>query len=484
MAETIAPVYLVDDDEVSLTLYRGVLERHGLAGIVACQDSREVLPRLRQSPASALLLDLSMPHLSGTELLPLLRGEFPQTPVIVVTASDNLDTAVACMKGGAFDYLTKPVEPSRLWSAVRNALEMGELQREVRRLGRQVLSRELQNPKAFGRIITSSERLKSLFRYVEAVAGSPRAVLITGESGTGKELVARAIHELSGRRGAFVAVNVAGLDDTMLSDTLFGHEKGSFTGAEQARKGLVEQASAGTLFLDEIADLEQSSQTKLLRLLQEGEYYPLGSDRGQLSSARVVAATNADLEERQRQGAFRKDLFYRLMAHWVVVPPLRERPEDLPPLVEHFAREAAGAFGKPVPEIPPELFPLLETYPFPGNVRELQGLMFDALSRQEGRALSLKPFRDYLAARGVQERGVQERGVQAPRQEERSPQGAGQAGAARFCFGEPFPTLREVEASLIEEALKRSRGNQSLAARLLGVNQSTLSRRLKASEGG
>jgi DNA-binding NtrC family response regulator len=427
-----------------------------------------VLPRLRQAPASAMILDLSMPHLSGTELLPLLRGEFPQIPVIVVTATDDLDTAVACMRSGAFDYLTKPVEPSRLWSAVRNALEVGELQREVRRLGRQVMSRELQHPKAFAGIITCSERLESLFRYVEAVAGSPRPILITGESGTGKELVARAIHEVSGREGAFVAVNAAGLDDTVLSDTLFGHEKGAYTSADQARRGLVEGASGGTLFLDEIADLEPGSQTKLLRLLQDGEYYPLGSDRVQLSRARVVAATNADLEARQSQGAFRKDLFYRLMTHWVVLPPLRERPEDLPLLVEHFVREAAASFGKPVPEVPPELFPLLGTYSFPGNIRELQGLVYDALGRLEGRALSLQPFREYLTARGVQ----------APRPKERSPE-----GTRGFAFGEPFPTLREVEAFLIEEALKRSRGNQSLAARLLGINQSTLSRRLKTGEG-
>jgi DNA-binding NtrC family response regulator len=468
MTEPVAPVYLVDDDAVSLGLYAGVLERHGLAGIVACQDSREVLPRLRQAPASAMILDLSMPHLSGTELLPLLRGEFPQIPVIVVTATDDLDTAVACMRSGAFDYLTKPVEPSRLWSAVRNALEVGELQREVRRLGRQVMSRELQHPKAFAGIITCSERLESLFRYVEAVAGSPRPILITGESGTGKELVARAIHEVSGREGAFVAVNAAGLDDTVLSDTLFGHEKGAYTSADQARRGLVEGASGGTLFLDEIADLEPGSQTKLLRLLQDGEYYPLGSDRVQLSRARVVAATNADLEARQSQGTFRKDLFYRLMTHWVVLPPLRERPEDLPLLVEHFVREAAASFGKPVPEVPPELFPLLGTYSFPGNIRELQGLVYDALGRLEGRALSLQPFQEYLTARGVQ----------APRPKEPSPE-----GTRGFAFGEPFPTLREVEAFLIEEALKRSRGNQSLAARLLGINQSTLSRRLKTGEG-
>jgi DNA-binding NtrC family response regulator len=472
MTEPVAPVYLVDDDAVSLGLYAGVLERHGLAGIVACQDSREVLPRLRQAPAAAMILDLSMPHLSGTELLPLLRGEFPQIPVIVVTATDDLDTAVACMRSGAFDYLTKPVEPSRLWSAVRNALEMGELQREVRRLGRQVLSRELQHPQAFAGIITANERLKSAFRYVEAVAGSPRPILITGESGTGKELMARAIHAVSGRTGAFVAVNAAGLDDTMLSDTLFGHQKGAYTGAEQARKGLVEQASGGTLFLDEIADLEPGSQTKLLRLLQEGEYYQLGSDRVQLSKARIVAATNADLEARQRQGSFRKDLFYRLMTHWVVLPPLRERPEDLPLLVEHFVREAAATFGKPAPEIPPELFALLKTYSFPGNVRELQSLAFNALGRLEGSTLPLKPFREYLAARGVQAQGIQ-----APPEGEPSPE-----GARRFAFGEPFPTLREVEAFLIEEALKRSQGNQSLAARLLGVNQSTLSRRLKPGE--
>jgi DNA-binding NtrC family response regulator len=484
MTEPVAPVYLVDDDPVSLGLYTGVLERHGLAGLVTCQDSREVLPRLRQAPASALILDLSMPHLSGAELLPLLRGEFPQVPVIVVTATDDLDTAVACMRSGAFDYLTKPVEPSRLWSAVRNALEMGELQREVRRLGRQVTARELQHPEAFARIVTRAERLQSVFRYVEAVAGSPRPILITGESGTGKELVARAIHELSGRRGAFVAVNAAGLDDTVLSDTLFGHEKGAYTGAEQARKGLVEQAAGGTLFLDEIADLEPGSQTKLLRLLQEGEYYPLGSDRVQLSRARVVAATNADLEDRQSKGLFRKDLFYRLMTHWVALPPLRERSEDLPLLVEHFVREAAASFDKPAPEVPRDLVALLRTYSFPGNIRELQSLVFDALGRQEERTLSLDPFRQYLAARGVQAAPQEASGPEgAGPQEAAGPAGAGSAGPRRVFFGEPFPTLREAEALLIEEALKRSGGNQSLAARMLGVNQSTLSRRLKGPGG-
>jgi DNA-binding NtrC family response regulator len=473
--EPVAPVvYLVDDDPVSLGLHASILERHGLTGIVTCQDSREVLPRLRRAPASVLVLDLGMPHLSGAELLPLLRGEFPQVPVIVVTASEDLDTAVACMRSGAFDYLTKPTEPSRLWSAVRNALEMGELEREVQRLGRQVTTRELQHPEAFARIITCSERMRSVFRYVEAVAGSPRPILITGESGTGKELIARAIHELSGRRGAFVAVNAAGLDDTVLSDTLFGHEKGAYTGADQPRKGLVEQASGGTLFLDEIADLEPGSQTKLLRLLQEGEYYSLGSDRVQLSRARVVAATNADLEDRQRKGSFRRDLFFRLMTHWVLLPPLRERPEDLPLLVEHFAREAAAAFGRASPQVPSSLFALLQSYPFPGNIRELQSLVFDALGRLEGSALSLDPFREYLAARGVQAR---------PQEGAGSPEGKRPEGKPRFSLGEPFPTLREVEAFLIQEALNRAQGNQSLAARMLGVNQSTLSRRLKAGLG-
>ncbi len=430
MSEPIAPVYLVDDDAVSLGLYQGVLERHGLAGIVALQDSRQVLPRLRQAPASAMILDLGLPHLSGAELLPMLRGEFPQIPVIVVTATDDLETAVACMRGGAFDYLTKPVEPSRLWSAVRNALEMGELQREVRRLGRQVTSRELQHPEAFAGIITANERLKSLFRYVEAVAGSPRPILITGESGTGKELMARAVHEVSLREGEFVAVNAAGLDDTVLSDTLFGHDKGAYTGADQARKGLVEKASGGTLFLDEIADLEPSSQTKLLRLLQEGEYYPLGSDRVQLSRARVVAATNADLEARQKQGSFRKDLFYRLMTHWVLLPPLRERPEDLPLLVEHFAREAAASFGKPAPEAPPNLILLLRGYSFPGNVRELQSLVY----RRRGPAGGGHPFLEALP--GVLElRGAfkpprtENRGIAA----RRAPGGSPSASLSRRC---------------------------------------------------
>jgi DNA-binding NtrC family response regulator len=197
-----------------------------------------------------------------------------------------------------------------------------------------------------------------------------------------------------------------------------------------------------------------------------------------------VAATNADLEERQRKGSFRKDLFYRLMTHWVALPPLRERPEDLPLLVEHFAREAAASLGKPTPAIPQELLALLRTYPFPGNVRELQSLIFDALGRQEGRALPLDPFRQYLAARGAQAAPQEARAAQSPVLGSPSPQSPSPdrpdlASPRRFSFGEPFPTLREVEACLIEEAMKRAQGNQSLAARMLGVNQSTLSRRLK-----
>jgi DNA-binding NtrC family response regulator len=299
---------------------------------------------------------------------------------------------------------------------------------------------------------------------LESVAPSSKPILITGESGTGKELIAGAIHQLSRRDGDFIAVNVAGLDDTMFSDTLFGHVSGAYTGATGERSGLVETAAGGTLFLDEIGELGQGSQIKLLRLLQEGEYYPLGSDRVHASSARVIAATNSDLLSQQEAGRFRKDLYYRLMAHNIEVPPLRERFEDLPLLVDHFLEQGASELNQPKPSVSGELIGLLESYGFPGNVRELQSLLFDALATGSGGTLPLAPIRSYLAKHRQGGDSIEVEPVDSE---------------SRFSYRGRFPTLKEVQDFLIQEALRKTGGNQSLAAKLLGVNQSTLSRRQK-----
>lgn len=292
-------ILVVDDDYVTLEKYRVVLDAHDLSDYIICEDSRDVAGILAENVVGVVLLDLNMPYIRGEDLLEDIAQSYPDIPVIVLTGADDVETAVNCMKIGAFDYMTKPVDPNRLVNAVNHALRIRNLQREVQVLSSSEAEMQIEQPEAFEGIITASPSMRKLFRYAEAVAQSPMAVLITGESGTGKELMAQAVHRLSGRDGAFVPVNVSGLDDTMFSDTLFGHVKGAFTGAQGERAGLIERAADGTLFLDEIGDLEQGAQIKLLRLLQEQEYYPLGADRPRRSRARIVAATNADLAARQ-----------------------------------------------------------------------------------------------------------------------------------------------------------------------------------------
>ena len=296
----------------------------------------------------------------------------------------------------------------------------------------------------------------TIFRYIEAIAPSPWPVLITGETGTGKELIAQALHRLSRRPDELVAVNVAGLDDTCRpptsSPTLFGHTKGSFTGAAGPREGLITQAAEGTLFLDEIGDLTTASQVKLLRLLQDGSYYPLGADHPRQNRSRVIVATHCDVVQRVNEGAFRKDLYYRLRTHHLQLPPLRARPEDLPLLVNYFLENAANALGKPVPTVPLALYQLLRTYSFPGNVRELEALVLDAVTRHQGRTLSLQSFKDAIAASAYLA------------QSETPPE----AAPAALLFPAPLPTLDETEAALIAEALRRAEGNQGRGRRDAG----------------
>jgi DNA-binding NtrC family response regulator len=454
-----AAILVVDDDPVATELYATVLREHGFGNVRTCEDSRRVMPLLRNESISITLLDLKMPFISGEELLPEITAEFPQVPVLVLTSEDSVDTAVSCMKHGAFDYLTKPVNSNRLANAVNHALKIRDLQDQVDILATAGEDVEPRNPEYFSDIVTNSATVRRLFRYIEAVAPSPRPILVTGESGTGKELLARAIHAASRKEGDFVAVNVSGLDDAMFSDTLFGHLDGAYTGASGSRRGLVEQARGGTLFLDEIGDLQSSVQIKLLRLLQEHEYYPLGADTPREAHIRVVAATNADLQDAQEGGRFRRDLYYRLTAHRVHVPPLRERPEDIPLLLKHFAAEAAENLGRPRPRIASQVIRELASYPFPGNVRELQSMVYDCVSRISGDSISAECFRQYVS------------------DEARPGSRIGATAESLWGQSEALPTLREAEEFLLREALRRANGNQSLAARMLGVSQSTLSRR-------
>jgi two-component system, NtrC family, nitrogen regulation response regulator GlnG len=458
------PVLLVDDDPQVLQSASIVLRTSGVAHVITVEDSRAVMPLLAEQEVGALVLDLTMPHISGQALLEQVAGDYPDIPILLMTATNDLETAVQCMQTGASDYLVKPVEESRLVSSVKRALEIRTLRAEVLSLKDHLLTESTHQREAFAEIVTQSKAMFAIFRYLEAIAPSPQPVLITGETGTGKELVARALHRLSARPGALVAVNVAGLDDTMFSDTLFGHTRGAFTGADQAREGLITSTAEGTLLLDEIGDLSVASQVKLLRLLQQGTFYPLGADRPRQSRARIVCATNGDVAQRVSAGTFRKDLYYRLRTHHLHLPPLRARRDDLPLLVHHFVDKAAHVLGKPVPTEPLALYQLLNIYSFPGNVRELEALVFDAVARHQGTILSLHSFKEAIA-------GTPRLAATEPPEEPST--------ARTAWFSEQLPTLKAVEEALLTEALSRAGGNQGVAAGLLGLSRPALNKRLR-----
>jgi len=459
------PIMLVDDETQALKSFEMALRSANMNNIVCCHDSRDVMPFLHRRDIEVMMLDLRMPHVSGEALLPMIVSDYPEVPVIIVTGANDVETAVKCMQQGAFDYIVKPVEKSRLIGATRRAIEIRELQRENQLLKNRVLSGKVDRPEAFSEIVTTSPRMGSIFQYIEAIASSPRPVLIVGETGVGKELIARAVHKLSNRPGAFTPVNVAGLDDNVFTDTLFGHRKGAFTDAREARSGLVEQAAGGTLFLDEIGDLNPTSQVKLLRLLQEGEYLPLGADVAKRSEARIVVATNQDLEKLLSDGKFRKDLYYRLCDHHIQIPPLCDRLEDLPVLVEHFLEKASKTLKRKKPTPPAELIMLLATYHFPGNVRELESMIFDAVSSHKSGKLSMEIFKAHISRKSSGH--------------ETNPEKISPAGACLITFAEQLPTLKQAEQLVIDEAMKRSQGNQSIAALSLGISRQALNKRLQ-----
>jgi DNA-binding NtrC family response regulator len=452
-------VLIVDDDPSVVSSLAALLRSNGLANVIECTDSRQVMDLVGSRDVGVVLLDLAMPHRTGGEVLADLHQRYPDTAVIVVTGTNEVPAAVECMKAGAFDYLVKAVEESRLVSSVRRALEIGRLRREFGDLKERLLAPSLRDPDDFSAMPTRSPAMRAVFLLVESVARSDEPILVTGETGVGKKLVAEAIHRVSERTGELVDVNVAGLDDLMFADTLFGHRKGAFTGAEVHRAGMIQQAAGGTLLMNEIGDLSPASQVKLLQLLDTSAYYPLGSDLPRRCEARIVVATNRDLAKSIEEGGFRRDLFYRLSTHAVRVPPLRERKEDLPLLVGRFVAEAAAKLQRDQPRVPAELFRLLEAYHFPGNVRELRSMVYDAVARITSGTLSLDPFRDVI-------------------RRDTTMGGESRADALHLAFSERLPTIREATGLLMEEALNRAGGNQSVAAGLLGISHQALSKRL------
>jgi DNA-binding NtrC family response regulator len=460
-------VLLVDDELPWLrSLSMALSGEGGITNIIQCQDSRQVMDILGQQDVGLVLLDLTMPHCSGEALLARIAETFPSVLVIIITGLNQVEGAVSCMKVGAFDYYVKTHDKDRIVTGILHAVRMIELERQSRDMQSRLLADRLEMPNAFADLITISKKMFVIFQYVEAIAVSKQPVLITGESGVGKELIARALHNACLHDAAMISVNMAGLDDNMFTDTLFGHARGAFTGAEEARRGLVEQAGSGTLFLDEIGDLSLASQVKLLRLLQDGEYYPIGSDTVKRTKARIVLATNQDLQKKQQLGEFRRDLYYRLQTHQIHMPPLRERKEDIPLLLNHFVEQAAREFGRDTPDIPKQISALLARYDFPGNVRELRSMTFDEVSRSKA-SLSVDGFRNMISLRQANELHPE---VDSSGED---------AILKSFLSVQRLPTYEEVEVILTDAALRRAEGNQTLAARMLGISQPGLSKRLR-----
>jgi DNA-binding NtrC family response regulator len=463
------PILIVDDESHALKSFELTLRSSGLNNIVQCQKSSEVMHLLENQEIEVILLDILMPELTGEELLGSIVEHYPGIPVLMVTGLNEVETAVRCMQKGAFDYVLKPVEKERLVSSVHRAIELRRLRRENAELTRHFLAETIEQPDTFSNIITQNRKMMAIFKYCEAIGHGSHPILITGETGVGKELVAEAIHKVSARRATMVAVNVAGLDDNVFSDTLFGHIKGAFTGAASIRSGYIEKAAGGSLFLDEIGDLSPASQVKLLRLLDKHEYFPLGSDTARSADVRFIFATHKDLPELVKKGLFRKDLFFRLHTHHIHIPPLRERLDDLPLLLEYFIGKAAGEFNKPMPLFGPQLIEFLMQYPFPGNVRELISMVFDAVGRNNAEMLPV-----HLLAKAIKW-GEQDL-TDFSFVDASVPSGADQSWLSGLTR---LPTLKELTAAAISEALRRSRNNQRQAARMLGITPQALSQRLK-----
>lgn len=460
------PIMIVDDEPAVLELLASILKKKGYGNIITFANSLAARDHFDGNYVAAAVIDLRMPGIKGQELLAHIAQRSPKVPVIVVTAENQIDTAIDCMRSGAVDYLVKPVVIPRLLASVASALEIHDISREV------LDAPPLPDKTPFlnlDNILTRSQEMKDQLRYLDIVSRSGQPILITGETGVGKELFSRAVHSLSGRNGEFVSINVAGLDDLMIADTLFGHRKGAFTGAMDSRDGLVKRAADGTLFLDEIGDLSDSSQIKLLRLIQEGEYYPVGSDTLMSSKTRIVLATNRDLRALVGEGRFRKDLYYRLYAHRVNIPPLRNRTEDIPLLFDHFLEEASSEMGRKKPLYSQDVIDLLLHYNFPGNVRELQAVVLDAVARSADDRVSVDSLCTILHR--------DECAVHTARLNNSSDMGMSPDQKPVVVFA-TFPTLQQAENELIRRALQLSSGNQGRAAALLGISRQALNKRI------
>ncbi|HTG81757.1 MAG TPA: sigma-54 dependent transcriptional regulator [Geobacteraceae bacterium] len=437
------------DDEVGILKYlKKLLKGHQVTSFSRGTELLQHLESPAGEKAELLLQDLRMPEMDGIEILKRSRVIRPELPVIIMTAYATVDDAVQAIKLGAYDYVTKPCPNEKLLSVVENVLKLRHLAKENRRLREELAGGVPES------IVFASPRFREVYDLTLRVAPSDANILVLGESGTGKELIASALHRNSGRRERpFVSLNCAALSDTLLESQLFGHLRGAFTGAVTNQKGLLEEADGGTLFLDEIGDVSASVQAKLLRVIQERDFIPVGSTRPKKVDVRFVAATNKDLQREVQVGRFREDLFYRLNVITINLPPLRDRPEDIEPLAYHFLRRFAGKMAKEITAISPEALTALQEYSWPGNVRELENVMERAVILTSDTTVNIEVI----------------------------PLGGATKVRAATASPETRPRmvpLEEMERDHIEAVLKGNNYNKFRTAEILGISRRTLDRRI------
>lgn len=444
-----AKVLIIEDEELMRVILEELLKGEGYE-VFTAEDGESAIEIFSAEDIDLIVTDIRMQGIDGLELLDKLKSIDENALVIIITAYSSVDSAIAALRKGAYDYITKPFVNEELLKTIRNALRQRELFRENR-----YLRRELNKRYSFSEIIGTSESLQNVFRLVEKISATNSTVLIQGESGTGKELIARAIHHNSLRADKpFIAVNCGALPESLLESELFGYVRGAFTDAKSDRKGLFRSAEGGTIFLDEVSEMPPSLQVKLLRALQEHEVTPVGSNIPIKFDARIIAATNKNLEDEVKSGRFREDLFYRLSVIEINIPPLRERKEDIPLLARHFIKKISKRQGVPEKKIPRDVMLALTTYNWPGNVRELENAIERAfiLSQSEQIELGCLPAKIVDYSKNSMEI--------------RDPLGY-------------RPTLEEMERRYILEVLKSTNYDKAEAAQILGIDLSTLYRKLK-----
>jgi two-component system, NtrC family, response regulator AtoC len=460
-----AHIMVVDDDERAAEIFHDKLEHSGYE-VTTFGSAEEALGQLKRIQPQVIITDLRMPGMSGLDLLARVREHMPHTEVIVVTGHEDMSTAVAAMKAGAFDYIVKPVDLKQVDDLVARCLGEQELNR---RLEEEEETQE-RRPVRADTVVGRDPRMIDIYKMIGVLAKNRATVMIRGETGTGKEMVARAIHENSAHASdPFIAVNCTALTDTLLESELFGHQKGSFTGAVNSRKGYFELAGSGTIFLDEIGDTSPDFQTKLLRVLQERKFYPVGGEQHRTTEARVIAATHQNIEDLVDDGKFREDLYFRLKVVEIRVPPLRERREDVALLADALLGRIRKETNQTVRHIAPDAMAMLLAYDWPGNVRELENALTRAAILARGAAIGPEHLTlgvDY-AGRGTRTHAVDHSSDAA------SANGSGQGGAA---LSESELDLEHVISKHVRHVLERTAGNKSETARLLGISRSRLQR--------